>query len=172
MIRTESTTDKPEQVQAAQGRANRKPGRGSIAKASACYQYHPDTEYRCQECAMLKKLDGRHGCAWFGPTESVKPSAGSCNYFAHAHPETFHTDVPWLSLFTKEELGYVENPNGFSCKRCEEFLPHASDCKKVDRNSEGDTPGEINPNGCCNLWEADRKRAGKTTPELVKLLGA
>lgn len=141
-----------------------------ITKAEAGYQFHPDTEYRCRECVMSKELKDGHGCAWFGPSEKISPDKGSCNYFAHAHPD-YHPEIPWLGLFTKEQLGYLENSQGFSCKRCHELLFPKHECKKVDRKSPGDTPGEINPNGCCDFWEADKKRATMSTPELVKLIG-
>jgi hypothetical protein len=170
MIHTESTTDKPEQVKQAEA-ATSKRSSGKLSKTEACYQYHPDIQYRCGDCIMLKPRKGGEGCAWFGASVPVSGVSGSCNYFAHAHPEQ-KPDVPWLSLFTKEQLGYTENPEGFSCKRCEELLFPRHDCKKVDRNSPGDTPGEISPDGCCNLWEPDRKRAKMESEELVKLMGA
>lgn len=75
--------------------------------------------------------------------------------------------MPWLGMYTKIELGYVENKQGFSCKRCD---LKGQDCSQVDKNSEGDTPGRIEANTCCNLWEADRKRAKMTTPALLQLI--
>ena len=169
MTHIESTTDSPEEVKRAED-AGEKAFSGKIGKAEAGYQYHPDTEYRCEECVMIKDRDGGKGCAWFGPTVPISASSGSCNYFAHTHDLT-RPEIPWIGLFTKAELGYLENAEGFSCKRCEELIVLRNDCKKVDRNSEGDTPGEISPYGCCNFWEADRKRAQLTTPELVQIMG-
>ena len=119
---------------------------------------------------MSKPAKTGSACAWFGPTVPISGEKGSCNYFAHAHPEQ-KPDVPWLSLFTKEQLGYLENAEGFSCKRCEEFLFPRHDCEKVDKNSPGDTPGEINPDGCCDFWEADRKRAKMDQEQLIQLMG-
>jgi hypothetical protein len=168
MLHTQSTTDKPSEVhQAVQSASKRSSGK--ISKAEAGYQYHPDIQYRCSDCVMMKPAKKGSACCWFGPSVPISPETGSCNYFAHAHPEQ-KPDVPWLSLFTKEQLGYLENAQGFSCKRCEEFIFPRHECKKVDRNSEGDTPGEISPDGCCDFWQADRRRAKMTNEELVQLM--
>ena len=140
-----------------------------ISKARAGYQFHPDIQYTCQSCVMLKDLGKNgYGCAWFGPNDPVDAKTGGCNYFSHGAGFA----IPWMALFTKEELGYLESPNGFSCKRCEHIDIEDKDCEKVDRNSAGDTPGEINPGGCCNIWEADRKRAAMPTEKLLTYIAA
>jgi len=140
-----------------------------VSKARACYQFHPDTEYTCKSCVMLKNL-GRngHGCAYFGPSDPVSADSGGCNYFAHGAG----FNIPWLNLFTKEELGYMENRQGFSCKRCEYIDLQGHACEKVDAKSAGDTPGEIHPGGCCNFWDADPKRAKMPTDKLLVFIAA
>jgi hypothetical protein len=166
MVDLKSTSDSEDQVSDAL-RQSSKSSSDKISKEQAGYQYRPEVEYRCVECVMRKKADAGLRCAWFGPTVPVK-DYGTCIYFAHGTV----ADIPYLGLFTKEELGYEENKEGFSCKRCEEFSYARNDCKKVDRNSPGDTPGTISPNACCDFWERDRKRGGMTKPELIHLMGA
>lgn len=143
------------------------------SKAEAGYQYRPETQYRCGECVMLKPAgkgkETASGCAWFGAGTEVSREQGSCIYFAHGAPD--HPEIPWLGLFTKEELGYVENRTGFSCKRCEYFDIEKRDCRKpVDKDSPGDTPGEIHPNACCDFWEPDPKRSKLDTEKLMRLI--
>ena len=141
-----------------------------LEKQAAGYLYRPETSYVCGECVFPKYLKGgASGCALFGPSETVSLSKGSCNFFAHGKP---HTDQPWLGVYTKLELGYTENTNGFSCKRCEEFSPERNDCKKVDKDSDGDTPGTISPNACCSNWERDPDRGNKTDEQLLKILSS
>ena len=137
-----------------------------ILKSSAGYIYRPGTEYTCGDCVMLKGTDHGHGCAYFGPGSSVDAERGSCNYFAHGSGE----EIPWLGIFTKEELGYLENSRGFSCKRCEHFAVLKEDCETVQKNSTGDTPGIISPNACCDFWEGDKKRARMTTAALNEMM--
>jgi hypothetical protein len=136
---------------------------GKISKAAALYIFRPDTQYTCGDCPMLKNGDK---CAWLGPTVTVSAKTGTCGYFAHGKPLS---EIPWLPLFTKEELGYAENAQGFSCKRCEEFVRPA-DCQKVHKDSPGDTPGQINLNACCALWNPDPKRAKMTNEQLFVIL--
>jgi hypothetical protein len=141
-----------------------------ISKAEAGYQYRPGVEYRCGECTMTKALpNGRLGCAWYGRSAPVSANAGSCNYFAHGESRIA---VPWLGLFNKGQLGYMENPGGFSCKRCEHFSISKLDCERVNRRSPGDTAGRIDPGGCCNLWRPDPKRAPMASPALIRLVAA
>lgn len=143
---------------------------GTIPKASALYVFRPETSYTCGECAFLKSDKGKHGCAFFGPAFSVSPMMGACGYYSHAEPGQF--EVPWMGIFTPVELGYAENRNGFSCGRCEYFGVGKNDCSKVDRNSPGDTPGEINPRGCCSLWDGDKKRGRLNDEQLEQALSA
>ena len=143
-----------------------------LTKSQALYTFHPDVNYTCSTCVMLKDLpEGQHGCAWFGPSVKISAQAGSCGYYAHGgHPSRFQ--IPWLGLFTPEELGYTENAAGFGCRRCSEFIVGRDACKEVDRNSQGDTPGLISPYACCSAWEKDSKRGEMSDQQLVKLLAA
>lgn len=137
-----------------------------LTKPQACYQYQPETQYRCQECTFIKSVGPKAFCAFFGPTSPISAQHGGCNYFTTIPG---HMEVPWLNAFTPDQLGYVENGPGFSCKRCEEFLPPKTSknnslmgaCKKVD--------GEISPDGCCNLWQRDPKRGDLPTQPLVQV---
>ncbi len=133
-----------------------------IHKSAVLYIHDAGTQYTCSDCVFYKQ--GR--CALFGPAVNIQPY-GSCGFFVQGHTKLV---VPWISGVSKTEAGYVENEPGFSCKRCEEFTL-SGDCKKVDKNSEGNDPGEIHKNACCNRWEADKKRASMSTPELNKLIG-
>lgn len=135
-------------------------------KEAVLYVLRPETQYTCDKCVFYK--DGTPPrCALLGPTEGIK-AYGSCGFWVHGEAGKFN--VPWIGLVTKLEAGYEENPQGFSCKRCEYFDSQARACEKVDKNSPGDTPGEIHPNACCNMWDADDIRAGKTTTQLMSIL--
>ena len=135
-----------------------------IPKEAVLYVFRPETQYTCNLCVFYKE----EKCAHFGPEADIKPY-GSCGMWVHRDPEKSPDNIPWLGLITKEQAGYDENPNGFSCKRCEYYINNM-DCEKVDKDSEGDTQGIIHPNACCNRWEADDKRAKLSTPELMKYL--
>ncbi len=143
-----------------------------LEKSAAGYLYRPETRYVCGQCVFYKPLPGgKYGCAFFGPGETISLTKGSCDYFSHGHPSK-DDDIPWLGIWTKLELGYFENPHGFSCKRCEEFIVGENDCKKVDKDSKGDTPGTISPNGCCSNWERDPVRGKLPDEQLVQILAA
>jgi hypothetical protein len=144
---------------------------GNIPKDSALYVYRPETNQLCRECAFVKEISkGKSGCAFFGSGTAISPESGSCGYWSHAEPKQF--EIPWMGIFTKQELGYAENRGGFGCWRCEYFAVGKNDCSKVDKNSLGDTPGEVNPRGCCSLWDGDDKRSKMTAPQLVQLLAS
>lgn len=117
-----------------------------IPKAVAGYIYRPETDYTCDVCLYYKEKK----CALYGPTVDIKPYGG-CNLWIHAEPGKF--GIPWIGLVTRLETGYMENKSGFSCKRCEEFIPGKNACEKINRFSPGDTPGTVEPNACCNRWE-------------------
>jgi len=119
-----------------------------------------------------RDVNGKDFCAFFGPATTINEEIGSCNYYSHGEPEKEKIDVPWLSIFTKIQLGYAENRPGFSCKRCSHFGVGKNDCNFVDKSSPGDTAGEINPNACCSLWTRDPKRGGLSDEALVKILSA
>lgn len=141
-----------------------------IPKEAVLYVFRPETQYTCDKCVFSK--DKNHPdstkCKILGATESINPY-GSCGFWIHMDPHGEKTpEIPWIGAITKIQAGYDENKQGFSCKRCEYFDPEKMDCSKVDKNSEGDTPGIIHPNACCNRWEVDSKRGKKTTEELMK----
>ena len=138
-----------------------------ISKSEALYTFHPDSEYVCGSCIFVKELKQGAGCAFLGPALQVSESAGGCNAFAHGHPGDNMFDVPWFSLFTPVQLGYEENKPGFSCKRCKHVDIFREDCDEVDRDSEGDTPGIISGDGCCNLWSPDKVRGHMTREEIL-----
>ena len=142
-----------------------------ITKAQAGYTFHPDVpDYTCGGCTFEKDFKGKDYCAYFGPSAPINEQIGSCNYWAHGEPEIQKLEIPWLSIFTKQQLGYDENRPGFGCRRCANFILGKNDCTRVDRGSPGDTPGEISPNACCSVWVRDPKRGGLSNAALVPLV--
>lgn len=138
-----------------------------LTKGQALYVFRPETpDYTCNACVFLK---GSDGCAMFARDFKVSGDMGSCNFWSHGERKI---NVPCLSLYTPEELGYAENPNGFGCRRCSEFIEQKNDCERVDRKSPGDSPGIISPDGCCAAWQKDAKRGKMTDAELATLLGS
>lgn len=137
-------------------------------KEAVLYSYRPETNYTCGECVFAK--DKATKCALYGPGENIKPE-GSCGLWLHADPDSpLAEKVPYLGLITKVESGYTENKNGFTCGRCEYFLPKQQGCKKVRKDSDGDTPGIISADACCNRWEADDERGPMTDKQLEAFL--
>lgn len=120
---------------------------GKIAKQAVLYIHKEGTEYTCGDCAMF--LAELERCNIHG-REDVIRAHGSCGFFIFGQPMGGEP----RGEVTPLQSGYTEAPNGFSCKRCEYFLADQMDCRKVDRYSEGDDPGDIHPDGCCNAWEA------------------
>lgn len=122
-----------------------------LPKALALYVFNPPSKYTCAECAFVN-ADGK--CTNYIRAEENVKSYGSCN--------------DWRTLTkgriagnhdrTREATGYMENREGFSCGRCEEFVADTKRCRKIDEK-EGLTPGLIHPRACCNRWEADPIRA-------------
>lgn len=138
-----------------------------LPKSAALYTFHPGEQYTCSSCMMLKEREKGKGCAWFGPQYAVNEQIGSCGYYAHGDYKKFN--IPWIGIFTPIQLGYMENRPGFTCARCDEFkVPN--DCEKVDKDSPGDTPGEISPKACCSIWERSPKRGGLSNEALVQIL--
>lgn len=134
-----------------------------ITKAQAGYVCSPGSDYLCQGCQFRR--DDSH-CAYFGPAVPISFSEGSCNRWKIGAAIT-----PWLEPYlTKVQLGYVENKNGFGCRRCSEFKIGKDDCEVVERGSPGFTPGIISPEGCCDFQQPDKKRGQMTNQELVQIL--
>lgn len=134
-----------------------------MSKESVLYIYRPEVNMTCQYCIFV---EGKK-CKIFGPDTDISPTTGTCGFFIHAHE---NKDIPYMGLITKDEAGYEENKTGFQCKRCHEFICGKMDCEKVDKDSRGDTPGLIHPNGCCNRWQKDTIRGNVNEEELNKLL--
>lgn len=136
-----------------------------IEKQAVLYVFQPNTQYECKDCCYANKEVAN--CSYLKRGENGIRSWGSCNYWEHGSPGSL--EGPHSK--SKIEAGYEENKwkQGYSCKRCDEFIPETHDCEKVDKHSPGDTPGEINPNACCNRWEAHPLRASMPTSALIKL---
>lgn len=118
-----------------------------IPKSAVLYIHKKNTNYKCKDCVFQK--NHANNCAIYGPGVSIKP-IGGCGEFIL---KKGNFEPPYIGGYTKENTGYLENPEGFSCGRCEEFLPEGNDCKKVDKDSPGDDPGAILSGSCCNRWE-------------------
>jgi hypothetical protein len=137
---------------------------GTISKSKAGYLYAPTTDYKCEECQFVKEKDTR--CAYFGPKVLISGPTGGCNLFKAGTS----LDLPYLApFFTKQQAGYMENREGFGCRRCGEFLVGKNDCREIDKDSPGDTPHRIDPRACCDFWGPDKKRASMTNAQLVKI---
>lgn len=136
---------------------------GTIEKQAALYIYRPEVRIVCSECVFVKG----DKCTLFGLEVAISRNTGTCGFYIHGHE---NPEQPWVSNVTKEEAGYMENKTGFQCKRCEEFLPGQQGCKKVDKNSVGDTPGIIAANACCNSWQIDDIRGKLSDDKLDNYL--
>jgi hypothetical protein len=122
----------------------------------------------CEECTAIKANGAGFACAYFGAHEPISPSTGSCNYYSPGPRGT--EAMPFLGNFTKQELGYVENATGFGCRRCEYWAMAKRDCSKIDKNSAGDTPGEISKDACCSQQQTDSWRGKLDARELSDLI--
>lgn len=124
-------------------------GQGSttskVTKAAAGYVYRAGTDYRCVEC--WKFVEPSRRCLSHG-VQDVIAAKGYCTYWEQGKPVS--AGQPRGSL-SKIESGYGELANGTKCRRCINF--DGPYCKRVDEKSPGDTPGRIDPDGCCSLQE-------------------
>jgi hypothetical protein len=151
-----------------------KPKSNKIPKEAVLYIFRPEVNITCQKCVFIKggnkakNVDGDK-CAVLGPTETISAKSGSCGFYIHGDLGEAG-EVPWIGFITKPEAGYFENKTGFQCKRCEYFDAKTMDCEKVDKDSEGDTPGIIHPDACCNRWEPDSVRAKLPANKLFNIL--
>lgn len=118
-----------------------------IPKSAVLYIHKKDTNYKCRDCLFQK--DQANKCAIYGSSVSIKPYGGCGEWIK----KKGNIDIPYIGGYTKENTGYVENPEGFTCGRCDEFLRDQNDCKKIDKDSPGDDPGSIESAACCNRWE-------------------
>ena len=115
-------------------------------KSFVLYLLRKGSNYTCSECYFYKEKK----CALYGQSVNISP-LGGCNLWQKGNGN----EVNWINSTTKEESGYVESKEGFTCARCEYFIEDKNDCKKVNKNSKGDTPNKIIGEACCNGWEAD-----------------
>jgi len=122
------------------------------SKSTVSYMHKSNTQYQCQDCVFFIVP---HACVLHGADDTIL-ATGSCNYFAKGEQQLGFSP---LNLLTPYESGYMENEEGFSCKRCVHFDMAEFNCDEVDRSSAGDDPGQINPDACCNEWEPDVERA-------------
>lgn len=134
-----------------------------VTKAEAGYEAADDV--RCKECAFITE-DGK--CTHYPKSEEDVKAFGSCDDW---QPLSEGRIVGNRSG-TRVRTNYEENKEGFGCRRCEYMRVNVKDCKKVDRNSPGDTPGKIIGMACCRLWDPDEKRAKMTDAELVRIMNA
>lgn len=127
------------------------------------YVFLPDSSYRCQECVFAKDTStGQVICTFFTKPEEKINWYGSCDYWVKGKVGS----VEGPHAKTKLQSGYAENKPGLQCRRCEYMNPDYHKCKKVDENSPGDTPGEINPKACCNSWDKHDTFGNMTDKEL------
>lgn len=118
-----------------------------IPKSAVLYIHKKDTNYRCRQCAFAKA--GANRCALYGPSEMISPM-GTCGMWVVKKGQS---ELPFIGGVNKTQTGYVEEREGYSCLRCDEFLSQEKDCKKVDKNSPGDDEGQIVAEACCSRWE-------------------
>lgn len=131
-----------------------------IKKSQALYIERPNTQYQCKDCVYFRMFMNAPRCALFKQHEIIK-EIGTCGLWQPKSEVLLST--PWFVTSSKIESGYEENKEGFSCKRCEEFTEN--DCKKIDKNSPGDSKGTISKDGCCNFWDKDDERGNMKTEE-------
>ncbi len=134
-----------------------------LPKEVVLYIHRENTNITCGQCVFVKG----NKCKLFGINSAISSVAGSCGMFIKGEE---NDAVPFIGTLTKIETGYLENKNGFTCSRCEEYLPEQRACKKVDKNSKGDDPGKIEPGACCNRWEKDPVRGNMTDEQLAKVI--
>lgn len=134
-----------------------------IDKEVVLYIHRENTNMTCGQCVFIKG----NKCKLYGISTTVSRETGSCGMFVKGEE---NDSIPFIGTLTKVETGYLENKNGFTCSRCEEFLPGQRTCKKVNKDSKGDDPGKIEPGACCNRWTHDPVRGNMTDEQLTKVI--
>lgn len=119
----------------------RKDGAGYVFKKQA------KTRYQCSQCMLFIKNLG--ACELFSILDKVR-QYGTCSYWVYGTPAIAAGGA--RGALTPLAAGYVERREGFSCGRCRYFNKEAQDCKIVDKDSPGDTPGKIVSGACCSNW--------------------
>lgn len=118
-----------------------------VNKSAALYIHGQNTDYQCRDCCLF--IPEKQRCVIHGPNDIIK-AEGTCGYWVQGKPINY--DAKPVGSVTKIESGYEEKAAGFSCKRCEYYLPSKQDCQKVDPSSEGADEGIIHKDGCCAIW--------------------
>jgi len=131
---------------------------GNIPKQVAGYVHKYGTDYLCLDCP---EWNADNLCHLHSNTQLVTIS-DTCNYWTQGQPEHL---VP-IGALTATESGLARRVNGAGCKRCEYFNVEKWDCEKVDKDSEGDDPGVIHPDACCNAQSPDKVRGEMTNAAL------
>jgi hypothetical protein len=122
-----------------------------MPKAAVGYVYAPGTSLLCGQCAFIA---GGKCTDHPGKEENVDLDKGSCNDWQDRRkgPVTGNRGRSWV------QVAYLENAQGFGCRRCAHMDLKGADCDAVDKDSPGDNPGRIDPYGCCTLWKKDAVR--------------
>lgn len=120
-------------------------------KSAVGYMHKPATEYICGDCIFY--LDDKKRCQLLG--SDVVLVYDGCNNFCPGTPGSISASGDPLFILNPNEVGLTHSEYGFSCKRCVHFDGKNWACDEVDRSSEGDDPGMIHPDACCNEWEPD-----------------
>lgn len=121
-----------------------------IPKTSVLYLHRTGTRYRCKDCLMF--ISDTQRCTIHGEGDLIK-AEGYCTYWVKGKPQTQSDHHKPMGSVSKLESGYGEDPKGTQCQNCEYFLPDASDCRVVDKDSAGDDVGKIHPMACCSNQE-------------------
>lgn len=116
-----------------------------ISKANALYVHFSGEEYDCDDCALWLTSER---CIVHRSNFDVR-GKDSCGFMIQGSPDTFR-GRPHLNM-DPDQTGFVRNIEGGGCSICKHFGPR--DCELVDKDSDGDDPGEIHPRACCALQE-------------------
>ena len=116
-----------------------------LPKWAVLYVDKGKKRYTCDECPMF--IEDTERCTIHGKEDVIKEH-GTCGYWVEGPPVSSDKHEPMGSV-TKEESGYEENEEGFSCKRCNYFAMGQKKCKPVE--------GTIKPNACCAAWKKSSK---------------
>jgi hypothetical protein len=155
------------QVEAASGRVSKQgvvylhvypDHQGSRQPLSTGYQ----TQYECRDCPSW--ISDTRRCIAHGPDVEIL-ATGSCSFWLYGQPKLSAQAKP-LDFITPIQSGYQNNPAGagWSCKRCRHFVAKCDEqgrlseqggCDLVDFRTDGDDPGMIHPDACCNANELD-----------------
>lgn len=135
-----------------------------ITKLQAGYVHFPRGEYDCDDCPQW--IESSRRCVLHGASDTLLEH-DSCNYMVLGFPGSFG-QTP-LGYLTKDQSGFVRSSQGFSCKRCRYWGRDDWACLEVDKDTEGNDPNMIHPDGCCNLWQADPIYGGMPTEALIAI---